>query len=437
MRFADLAGKKVIVWGGGREGQAAVRQLRRLRDAPEYHLVAEEGDDTVVIDGRAEKIVTDLHYRRTLLQEADVVIKSPGISLYHPEVQALKRQGVQVTSLLRLWLAEPKTAKVICVTGTKGKSTTSSMLAHALNGIGQKTVLAGNIGVPITDVSLEGAAFVVVETSSYQAADIEEKIDVAVVTSLYEDHVDWHRGVENYHRDKLNLLRHATYKILSQQAAQRTKALPALDTIVADDPAAIHVQGTALYDGTQLLGSVHNSYLARAHNLANMALVLTVIKHLGLDTHAAIPALESFQGLPHRQQELGTKNGLLYVDDSIATMPQAAIAAMEHYASRPVTLIAGGFDRGIDYAPLTDYIRHKNIHAVIVMGPSGERILQALQEGRSEHLYRAASMPEAVATAQRVTPEGGVVLLSPAAPSYGLFKDFVERGKAFAEAIAL
>jgi UDP-N-acetylmuramoylalanine--D-glutamate ligase len=159
---------------------------------------------------------------------------------------------------------------------------------------------------------------------------------------------------------------------------------------------------------------------------------LTALEQLGFAPNAALRAMEDFQGLPHRQQALGEKNGILYVDDSISTTPQSAIAAMEVYRSRPITLIAGGYDRGIDDAPLSDYVLRHNIHALIGMGPSGERFLKALKERRTERVYTAVSMKEAVALAKQTTASGGVILLSPAAASYGLFKDFIERGKAFA-----
>lgn len=435
MRVRDLDGKKVIIWGTGREGVAAARFIRRHLPAQKITFVAEEGDgDVVDVDGVKEKLVIEQKAREALLLNADVVIKSPGVSLYYPIFEELKKKNIAVTSLLRLWLAEPKKAKTICVTGTKGKSTTSSLAAHVLNGLGYKTILAGNIGIPITDVNIEDAAYVVVETSSYQAADVEEKIDYALITSLYQDHIDWHGSVANYHRDKLNLLNHADIKIASQQVADISGRK---DLLVAGTPTGFHAQENIIFFGTTKIGEVTNPYLARAHNMANMCLVLTLIKALGLDAAQAMRTMEDFKGLPHRQQELGIKNGVLYVDDSIATSPQAAIAAMEHYSARPITLIAGGFDRGIDYTPLTDYLLAKKIANVLVMGPSGDRIFNLLANGKKDGLFKVASMPEAVAMAQKVTPQGGVVLLSPAAPSYGLFKDFVARGLAFAQAIAL
>ena len=435
MRAHDLKDKKIVIWGAGREGVAAARFIRKTLPAQPLDFVAESGDgDSVDVDGIKERLVITEEARNALLRSADVVIKSPGVSLYHPFIQELKHKGTKITSLLRLWLAELKNAKVICVTGTKGKSTSSALLAHVLNGLGHATVLAGNIGIPITDVAIDDAEYVVAETSSYQAADVEEEIDYVLVTSLHEDHVDWHGSLETYRRDKLNLLKHARVKIVQAQVA---KYCIQDNLILAGTDDGFHARGDDVFFGVDKIGTMTNAYLARAHNMQNVCLVLTLIKALGLDVVRALHAMEDFKGLPHRQQELGVKNGILYVDDSIATMPQAAMAAMNHYADRPITLIAGGFDRGIDYAPLVGYIVANKIPSVVVLGPSGDRIFKALQGLGHRGIFKASSMLEAVTLAQKHTPQGGVVLLSPAAPSYGLFKDFVERGKAFAEAVAL
>ena len=207
MRVRDLTNKKIVIWGTGREGQAAADFLAGL--------------NPVFVDESATAqagVITAPEEIKKTLEAADVVIKSPGVSLYHPLVKALKAKGTPVTSLLNLWLAEPHTATTICVTGTKGKSTTSALLAHVLKALGQRVALAGNIGLPISTITPGEFDIVVIETSSFQAADLVEQCDIAVMTSLYEDHIDWHGSRVVYHGDKLNLLRHAKIRIISQQA---------------------------------------------------------------------------------------------------------------------------------------------------------------------------------------------------------------------------
>lgn len=387
MNIAALEGKNIVIWGTGREGRAAEEFIRaRLPTAAITFVDEASGED-----------ISDV------VRSADVIVKSPGVSLYHPLLK-----DKTVTSLMNLWFAEGPSAKTICVTGTKGKSTTSALIGHVLQRLGYHAAVLGNIGVPVSDAP-KAAEILVIETSSFQAANFDGICDIGVVTSLYQEHLDWHRDVETYWRDKLNLLKHAKIKIVHPQVKETGADLP---------------RGTIVCKA--VTAAVPNEYLSRAHNLNNVAVALEVLRHLKIDEAAAIAAMADFKGLPHRQQALGEKDGILYVDDSIATTPQAAIAAMEVYKGQPITLIAGGHDRGIDYAPLVTYAAQNSIK-VVGLGPAGRRILQKTSgEG-------AANMREAVAKARAATPQGGVILLSPAAPSFGLFRDYIERGEAFAK----
>lgn len=415
MNVADLTARNVVIWGRGREGQAAFSYIAPHRPA-----------QVVFVDEKpGENVITGDDSIRDALLSAEIIIKSPGVSLYHPLVQDALRHGVPVTSLLNLWLGTPHKAMTICVTGTKGKSTTSSLLAHTLRRLGRNVALAGNIGVPVCDVAPDEFDIVVIETSSFQAADLYENCDIGVLTSLYEDHVDWHGSREAYHRDKLNLLTHARHKIANVQTGA--------DAQLSNHSDGIHAKAAHIYNGATLIGAVENLYLSRPHNLENVCTVLTVLDYLGFDLSEALRAMHDFTGLPHRQQELGEKDSILYVDDSISTTAYSAIAALETYAGRDIVLIAGGYDRGIDYTPLIDRLGASSVRALVLLGPSGDRLAGLLQ-GASLTIRKAASMPEAVALARGLASPGGVVLLSPGAPSYGLFRDFIERGQAFARA---
>lgn len=416
MNVADLKDRKIVIWGTGREGRAAEAFIHKAYP-----------DQTLVfVDDKATgpDVITGEDNIRKALHEADLVIKSPGVSLYHPLVQELKNKNIPVTSLLNLWLGTPHRAMTICVTGTKGKSTTSSLLDHVLKKFGRNIALAGNIGVPICEIDPDEFEIVVIETSSFQAADLYENCDIAVLTSLYEDHLDWHGSRKRYHQDKLNLLAHARHCVANAQ----TKT----DAELSNTQDGIHADGAIVYQGSHLIGQAPNSYLARPHNLENICTVLTVLDYLGFDLTEALEFMSDFAGLPHRQQELGEKAGVLYVDDSISTTAYSAIAALETYADRDITLIAGGFDRGIDYTPLIDRLKTSTVRHIVLLGPSGERLYGLLNGKTSCGLHPVTSMEEAVGTAQSVSPAGSVILLSPGAPSYGLFRDFVERGQSFA-----
>ena len=435
MRVADLKNRKVLIWGLGHEGKSAAFFIRKI--LPDLPLVfADEADGPPMMPDMPDdsRIVRDAAAIAGELDRADILVKSPGVSLYHPLVRKFQDRGGVVTSLLNLWLAEPRKAKVLCVTGTKGKSTTSALLTHTLGSLGNKAVVVGNIGVPVTEAPDQDCDYVVVEVSSYQAALFSGSCEVAVLTSLFPEHLDWHKSLASYYRDKLNLLAHAKKQIVNAQALPAIKDLGLIvkDALTFNDSKTFHAEGKDVYDGGEKIGALHNDHLSRAHNLSNVCGVLTVIRHLGLDIKLALQVMESYRGLPHRQEELGKKDGVLFVNDSIATTPQATIAALEAYAGKTVTLIVGGYDRGIDYGPLIDYILAHKIHAVLCLDVTGRKIHDALAQKRPNNLYMAASMPEIVALAKQHTPKDGVILLSPASPSYGLFKDFIERGQSFA-----
>jgi UDP-N-acetylmuramoyl-L-alanine---L-glutamate ligase len=348
----------------------------------------------------------------------EVVVKSPGISLYDPLVLRARAHGVRFTSLLNLWFAEAPTCRTICVTGTKGKSTTTALIAHILGGVGWNAVAAGNIGVPVTELPRDGLDAAVIEVSSYQAADFDGQCDIAVLTSLHQEHLDWHGGVAAYRRDKLNLLRHARLSLINREALAVVAEILNLDSL---DHVTFAV-GSALH--------VNNRYLGRPHNLSNLAGALAVARSLGVDTAAALRAAEDFPPLPHRQQEIGEVHGVLYVDDSISTTPEAAIAALEVYRCRAVTVILGGHDRGVDYAALVGRLRTEPRPGVVLIDASGRRIHGLL--GAGPRIRFAESMHEAVAQAREMTPRGGVIILTPAAPSFGRYRSFIERGEDFA-----
>ena len=429
MRAADLGAARVAIWGLGREGRAAIQFLRAHH--PELPLLLL--DDTASAPRPIEFDNIQCAFGedavRRALDEVDVLVKSPGVSLYRPEIERARHNGVKVTSLLNLWFAENIGIRTICITGTKGKSTTASLIAHILGRLGRKVALAGNIGVPVTEIDASSAEFAVIEVSSYQAADFDGMCDIAVLTSLFPEHLDWHLTLDSYYRDKLNLLRHSRYAVVNREFAPAA----GLARYFFNDAAAFHSRGTAIFDGGERIGDVKNRYLARPHNLSNVCAALTVAKVLGFDPRAALAAVRDFRALPHRQQEIGEIAGVLYVDDSISTAPELTLAALEVYAGRDITLIAGGYDRGIDYGKLIAKLAGGAARAVVCLGISGERIYTTLRAAPDHpDTTLARSMEAAVAWARQKTPKGGVVLLSPAAPSYGDYHDFAERGRDFA-----
>jgi len=217
MRAVDLAAARVAIWGLGREGRAAIRFLRVRHPTLPLWLL---DDAKTPSPHEFDNIDYAIGPQAILgaLDHIDVLVKSPGVSLYRREIAIARENGVAVTSLLNLWFGEGSAITTICVTGTKGKSITASLVAHILGRLGRKAALAGNIGVPVTEIDPAKTDYAVIEVSSYQAADFAGVCDIAVLTSLFPEHLDWHGTLDAYYRDKLNLLRRSRCAVANHQA---------------------------------------------------------------------------------------------------------------------------------------------------------------------------------------------------------------------------
>ena len=447
MRLADLAERRVGLWGLGREGWSTLRAIRRLM--PELDVTVL--DDAPLADETAEALAADAHVRVVTgrgqvaagLLELDVVVKSPGISLYRDEVAEARRRGVEITSATRLWFASHAEARTVCVTGTKGKSTTASLVAHLLRSSGLAVELRGNVGRTLLDPPTGAVDVWVVELSSYQTADLAVDPEVAVLLNLFPEHLDWHGEVETYFRDKVNLLAHQQKgRAVVNRTDPMIEGFTASfhDPVWFNDRSGFHVEDGMIREGDRRVMDAETVALPGVHNRSNVCAALAAVRALEpeVDPASLADAVASFRGLPHRLEPLGEKDGVLYVDDSISTTPQSAMAAIAAFAGRPVTVLLGGYDRGLDYGELARYVASGSVGWVVTLPPSGTRIAEAIREQKGGPVViEAEDLDEAVAAARRSTPPGGVVLLSPAAPSYGAFRNFEERGEAFAAAAGM
>ena len=422
--FADLAGKRVGVFGYGVEGRATVRRLRGV-------------SELVVVDDATglgpEVLVTNEGGLDALLR-CDVVLKSPGIPRRRADVLDLELHGVAVTSALNLWLHETDRARVVALTGTKGKSTTTALVTFFLHCVGEDALRLGNIGQPPYDPALDTSkGWLVLEVSSFQCVDLEVAPSVVVVTSLGADHLDWHGSLEKYRDDKLSL----------------TRADGAHRTLVPDNATFHQIQdqlgGELRYvesDTTHLAAALG---LIGAHNNANVALALAAVESLtgiAVDDARKAAEKESFRFEPLRSRltlvARETVNGatLRYVDDGLATSVLPTVAALEAFVDDPLALIAGGFDRGVDYDELADALaaRHQPT-TLITMGDAGQRLGAALAQRSALTQHRAENMLEAVQLARASLAHGGVVLLSPAAPSFDHYRNWEERSDDFTSVV--
>ena len=415
MLSSEFVGKRVAVLGAGREGQAAIAAL------PDSEII-------VVADSGSE--IEGLPIRRSLEGvDVDVAVKSPGIPPFHPVVRDLVARGVRVTSGTDLWMTA-HARSTIGVTGSKGKSTTSS-LVHALL---PESVLGGNIGVPL--LALPPADRYVVELSSYQCQSLTTSPDVAVVTSLFAEHLDWHGSVDAYFTDKLNLLRHGPRIVVANAEDEDVLEWlprsydPALVTWVGAD-SAYRIRDEHLErDGERLL-SVHDLQVRGRHNALNALIALAAADAAGrVPSAAAAERLAAFAPLAHRLEPIADPAGaVLFVNDSLSTSPFATIEALKAFPDAGAVVLVGGQDRGVDYAPLAAFLAEHPVRGVVGLPPSGERITAELPG----ETVMATDMVDAV---RRAVALGATsVILSPGAPSYGVYRDYADRAEHFRAAI--
>ncbi|MGO1001649.1 UDP-N-acetylmuramoyl-L-alanine--D-glutamate ligase [Lysobacter sp. CA196] len=448
MRISQLDGQRVALWGWGREGRAAYQAIRsRL---PELALTlfcsADEAADARALNDARLAIETAASAER--LSAFAWVIKSPGISPYRAEALAAAGQGTRFIGGTALWFGEHADARTVCVTGTKGKSTTTSLLAHLLRAGGHRTALAGNIGLPLLEVldPAQPPEFWAIELSSYQTGDVAAggaRPEVAIALNIYPEHLDWHGSQARYVEDKLRLLTAGKPKIAVLNANDAVLAgldLPDSEIRWFAREDGWHLRGDVLWRGEREVMDTSALPLPGRHNRGNLCAVLTAIEALGVDAAPLAPHAASFRPLPHRLQQLGERDGLVYVNDSISTTPHASLAALDCFAGRRIAILLGGHDRGIDWQVFADAMRRQAPVAIVTMGENGPRIHELLASIAAQsdlRLSAAKDLAEAMAQAQAAlradASEGGVVLLSPGAPSYGPYRDYVARGRHFAE----
>ncbi|GGD36782.1 UDP-N-acetylmuramoylalanine--D-glutamate ligase [Microbacterium faecale] len=425
MRFDELSGRDVVIWGAGREGMAARDELARRGVAA-----------TVVVTGSAtapDGVVTG-EEALALLADADAIVKSPGIPHTSPEYARLREDGARFTSLMDLWLAE-NGDRVIAVTGTKGKSTTSALVHHMLTATGATSRLAGNIGIPVGEpVDVDCA---VTEVSSYQAAELTASPRVAVVTSLYPEHLPWHGGFDQYVADKLRLVAHGPETIVVPDAdgdlARRVREVAREQSrLVSPSSLGITVTDDALVWAG--VGQIRLGEIAMngTHNLHNAALALAAVhEYRGtLDRAAALGSLAGFTPLAHRLETIASSDDRTWIDDGLATAPQAVAAALVSLPAQRIVLIAGGAERDVPFAPLIEALARRDDVDVVAIGPAGAR-LAAEAEGRFDRIRIARDFADALRRARFVTEPGDVILLSPGAPSFDEFTDYEERSAVF------
>lgn len=429
--------KSVCILGFGREGRSTYRLISKYC-SPESLAVADLNpvDRTSNNLPKNVKIITGEDYQKCL-DDFDMVFKSPGIVLER-QPSELKCEITSETQVFFTVFRE----QIIGITGTKGKSTVSSLIYHILKESGKHTFLVGNIGVPVFDVAedVKDDTVIVCELSCHQLEYMTVSPETAVFLNLYEEHLDHYGTLENYYNAKKNIYlyqeRYDCLLINSDIAPEKYRQY--VYTISSENPNAdIYVHDGKVYgrnddysvpvDKIKLLGT-HNHYnIAVAYAIASFYVEPAEIEK----------AIITFNPLKHRLEYIGTVDGVRYYDDSISTACATAVEAVRSVPNAK-TILIGGMDRGIDYTELAEFLGKTDVN-VICMEKSGKRIFDMIKNSdfkNPERVHFVPHLEDAVKLAHEITPSGTSCVLSPASASYGIFKNFEERGDVFAKLVA-
>lgn len=421
----------VLLYGAGREARSTRAFLKARAPGLKVYVTVDSGkadiDDAEVIDP------TDLNAAIEQKRFATIV-KSPGVSRYRPIFLVAREAGIAVTSNLNLWGEHFRDGRtVIAITGTKGKSTTATLVYLMLTQSGLDAGLAGNVGLAPLEIG-DKHKIVVFELSSYQTADMAFSPDIAAVTNLTPEHTDWHRDVNRYFADKLNLIdRESPFPVGLGPAAQTNplvlaalrdmrRLLPPLAPFIAD----------------RIASTVSKSRLKGAHNLENARLAAQIALAAGAGLEGIVRGINLFEPLPHRLEE-HTIGGLTFVNDSISTTPEATKAALAAYPGKRIALIAGGHERQQDYTELASLLSPRGVTLLVALPVTGDRLATATYAVAPQiKVVEAGSLRAGLEALASHRDSFDTVILSPGAPSYGqletggvVFKDFEERGRAF------
>jgi UDP-N-acetylmuramoylalanine--D-glutamate ligase len=392
-----------LVLGLARSGQAAALALAR------------RGERVVAVDrspevetGRLEAAGVEVRLGAeevSLLEGIDVLIKSPGVPAEAPLVTAARERGVPVWSEIELGYRLLRPRPFVGVTGTKGKTTTAELLGAIFRSAGRPVEVGGNVGRPLTGLAPPDDAWVICELSSFQLEDVHElELEVAVLLNLEPDHLDRHGTFERYREAKLRIFERARHRVVP-----RGMELGGIEFAADDDlPAEPQIPG--------------------AHNRANAAAATAAARTVGIDDDAIAEALSTFPGVPHRLELIRERDGVRWINDSIATNTFSVRRGIATYDG-PVRLILGGRAKGEDFAPFARWLPG-HVRAIYLVGEASDEIARALDTaGRTYE--RVGTIAGAVAAAARDAEPGDVVLLSPACASYDQFENFEQRGDEF------
>jgi UDP-N-acetylmuramoylalanine--D-glutamate ligase len=439
-----LRDKKILLLGFGREGKSSYRFIRK--HIPQAFITIADREDIVDTslfrnDSHVDLWTGDAYLDR--IDRYDIALLSPGISLKDKDIFSYR---TKISSQADLFL-QAFAAQSIGITGTKGKSTTSYFIYHILKQLKKEVVIAGNMGIPFFDIvpTLTPETHIVLELSSHQLEFISKSPHISVLLNLYQEHLDHYHSFSDYQQAKFNIARYQSeedYFVYNTNDDLTHTLLKTTDikshlvgfSLWEDQKTDSYIRDHSFYfrrDGQeQKAGDITNEFpLKGEHNLLNTTAVIAALRCF-INPTRIDNALYSFKGLEHRLELIGEVEGIIFYNDSISTIAQATIAAINalHNVN---TLILGGFDRGIDYVPLIDFLESSQIEHLIFTGDAGKRMMQLSGNLKGKQLFFRESYTDIVTLAKRCTKRGAICLLSPAAASYDQFQNFEHRGNTF------
>lgn len=414
----------VLLYGAGREGKSTRAFLKQNFPDTKIFVTVDSGD----IDIEDVEPIAPADLPQAIADKKfATIVKSPGVSRYRPVFLMAREAGITVTSNLNIWAQNYRDkCRILAISGTKGKSTTATLTHLMLTHSGLDAGLAGNVGVAPLEIA-DKHPIIVFELSSYQTADMGFAPDIAAITNLSAEHVDWHRDIEHYYSDKLNLIAHEPgFPVgLGQQAATDARVLEAL----GDKKRLLPALSTNF--DKKIRNAVAKSMLKGVHNLDNAILATKLALALDATEQGILEGISAFQPLPHRLEEHQI-GGMTFIDDSISTTPEATAAALAAYSDRKIALIAGGHERQQDYAPLASMIGDSGVSVLVCLPVTGERLATATYAAApAVEVLEAADLNIAMQALANRTTRFDTVILSPGAPSYNQFRNFEERGERF------
>lgn len=435
-----LKDKNIAILGFGIEGKSTYNFIRRYLPNQKITILDKldvSNNNVTKNDSNVNFVCGDNYLDNLIIY--DVIIKTPGISLNSINVDNIKNK---ITSQLELMLEVDK-ENIIGITGTKGKSTTTSLIYNCFKSNNKDVYLLGNIGNPLFD-NIERYTTdtkLIVEMSSHQLEYIEVSPHVGIILNLFEDHLDHAGNVEHYHQCKLNMFKYMTKDDISIYALdndtlnnyiKNSKFLSKKLSVSLSLDSDVYIKDQNVMYKDEILYSISDKRnLIGSHNLENIMFALVVAKLYDLDMDKCRKSINDFKPLEHRLEYVGKYNDIIYYNDTIATIPEATIKAIESLHNVN-TLIFGGMDRHINYNNFIDYLNNCNVENLICMPKTGHDIGGQIN---GKKVYFVQTLEEAVDLAKKITKKNTICLLSPAASSYEYFKNFIEKGNAFKELV--